>query len=675
MTLPLATFAVEWAWVALLLPLAGTVGIALGWRSLPGKAAGWVGSLVIGLSFLAGLATFFQLEEVPPEGRRLVGSAFEYIGTAGLAVDLAILVDPLSVFMVLVVTGVSFLIHVYSIAYLASDRGYARFFAYLNFFVFSMLLLVLAANFVLLIVGWAFVGAASYLLISFWYRRDTATRAGIKAFVINVIGDVGLVIAAFLILDQLGTLDYLGAFEAVKALPRDDGVLIAACLLLLVGAFAKSGQLPLHTWLPDAMEGPTPVSALIHAATMVTAGVYLIARCYPLFEHAPTAAAVGAIVGTLTLLFAATVALVQTDLKRIIAYSTISQIGYMILAVCAFAYSAGLFHLMTHAFFKALLFMGAGSVVSALGMTNESIDRMGGFRKAMPFTFATFTIGAAALAGLPLLSGFFSKDEVLAYTLHRGGLYTVLAICGYVAALLTAFYAFRMVFRVFFGEPVPEAKQLAEGELAHVSPRNPLTGEEEDTDVGFPGPEHHIAERSFSMKAAMAPLALLAVVAGFLAVPGLTAEVEHFLEPSFAGSEHLLDKPKPGEQVVELVIGGVLALIGVGAAYLVYVRRPGLAGSAQRRLSAVHSFLVHRWYFDELYDRVFVRPGRATGRFGRSVVERVLVQDAIVGGATSVVRAGTALARAIQTGYLRAYALALLVGVCALALYFLIASR
>jgi len=665
---------VSWGWVVLLLPLAGTIGIALGWRALPGRSAGWLGSVTVGLSFLAGIGMYLTLEELPHEERRLVGSAFRYIGTDTVDVDLAILADPLSTFMVLVVSGVSFLIHVYSVSYLGSDRGYARFFAYLNFFVFSMLLLVLAANFVLLIVGWAFVGAASYLLISFWYRRDTATSAGIKAFVINVIGDVALVVAAFLILNELGTLDYLGAFEAVREVPHDEGVLVATCLLLLVGAFAKSGQIPLHTWLPDAMEGPTPVSALIHAATMVTAGVYLIARCHPLFERAPTAAAIGAVIGTLTLVFAATVALVATDLKRIIAYSTISQIGYMVLGVTAFAYSAGLFHLMTHAFFKALLFMGAGSVVSALGMTNESIDRMGGFRKAMPFTFVTFTIGAAALASFPLLSGFFSKDEVIAYALHRGGIYSVLGIVAYAAALLTAFYAFRMVFRVFFGEPVPEAQQLAEGELAHVGPRNPLTGEEEDTDVGFPGPEHHIAEHSWSMKAPMAVLAVLAVVGGVVAIPGLTHGVETFLEPTFAESEFIADKPAPADQLKDLAIGGVLALLGIAAAYLVYIRRPGLARSARERLRPVHSFFAHKWYFDELYDRAFVRPSRGLGRFGRTTVERVLVQGAIVGGATGVVRAGTALARSIQTGYLRAYALLLLAGVCALALYFLIAS-
>ena len=291
-----------------------------------------------------------------------------------------------------------------------------------------MLLLVLAANFLLLIVGWAFVGAASYLLISFWYRRNTATAAGMKAFVINVIGDVGLVIGTFLLFDGTGALDYAGVFEkATQNFDTNDRQLVAACIMLLVGAFAKSAQLPLHTWLADAMEGPTPVSALIHAATMVTAGVYLIARMHPLFEHAPAAADVSAIIGTLTLLFAASVALVVTDLKRIIAYSTISQIGYMIVGVSVFAYSAGLFHLMTHAFFKALLFMGAGSVIGAMSGV-QNIDRMGGFRRVMPFTFVTFTIGALALAGFPGMSGFWSKDEVIGASFDRGGLDSFLAV-------------------------------------------------------------------------------------------------------------------------------------------------------------------------------------------------------------------------------------------------------
>src|SRR3989441_882196 len=318
--------------------------------------------------------------------------------------------------MILVVSGVSALIHLYSVAYMDSDRGYVRYFSYLNFFVFSMLLLVLAGNFVILIVGWAFVGFASYALISFWYRRRTATAAGIKAFVINVVGDVGLVLAAILIQKDTGALDFPGVFAgAPHVFSQDEPAIVVICLLILVGAFAKSAQLPLHTWLPDAMEGPTPVSALIHAATMVTAGVYIIARTHPLFELAPTAADISAFIGLATLIFAATVALVVTDLKRIIAYSTISQIGYMVVGVSIGAYGAGLFHLMTHAFFKALLFMGAGSVIGAMSGT-QAIDRMGGFRKAMPFTFATFTVGALALAGFPLMSGFFSKDEIIAFT-------------------------------------------------------------------------------------------------------------------------------------------------------------------------------------------------------------------------------------------------------------------
>src|SRR5687767_13375504 len=388
-----------YGWLVLGFPLLGSIVCGVLYRAVPARLIGWIGSAAIGLAFLAGLGAFYKLQDLPHEERSVVANAFDYANSAGIDAKLGILIDPLSVFMVLVGSGVSFLIHVYSTAYMGSDRGYSRFFSYLNFFVFSMLLLVLASNFVLLIVGWAFVGAASYLLISFWYRRSTATYAGIKAFVMNVIGDVGLVVGAFLLWDATGSLDYAGVFEgAQNAFVENDGQLVAACLCLLVGAFAKSAQFPLHTWLPDAMEGPTPVSALIHAATMVTAGVYLIARTHPLFELAPAAADVAAITGTVTLFVAATIALVVTDLKRVIAYSTMSQIGYMVLGVSAFAYGAGLFHLMTHAFFKALLFMGAGSVIAAMGGV-QSLDRMGGFRRAMPFTFITFAIGAIALAG------------------------------------------------------------------------------------------------------------------------------------------------------------------------------------------------------------------------------------------------------------------------------------
>src|SRR4051794_20648520 len=456
-----------WGWLVLAFPLVGMLVIALGWRWLAGRSAGWVGTAAIALSFASSVGALVSLLGREPEQRHVVSTAFDYANTVGVDAKLTILVDPLSVFMILVVSGVSALIHLYSVVYVDSDRGYNRFFAYLNYFVFSMLLLVLAGNFVVLIVGWAFVGAASYLLISFWYRRTTATAAGIKAFVINVIGDAGLVLGTFFIFKHTHTLDFLGTFaKAERVFGHNSGDLVAGCVLLLVGAFAKSAQIPLHTWLPDAMEGPTPVSALIHAATMVTAGVYLIARMHPLFEQAPAAADVGAIVGCTTLIVTATIGLAVTDIKRVIAYSTMSQIGYMIMAVSSGAYVAGLFHLYTHAFFKALLFMAAGSLIAAMAGV-QSLDRMSGFRRAMPFTFATFMAGGLALAAFPGFSGFFSKDEILATIGHRGGWHWALYVLGYVGALLTAIYTFRMIFRAFFGEPCPEARELDEGHLHH----------------------------------------------------------------------------------------------------------------------------------------------------------------------------------------------------------------
>src|SRR3954449_9771081 len=489
--------ATAWCWRVVLFPLLGSIVIALGFRALPQKAAGAIGTLAIALSFACGVAALISLLGESPEARHHASSLWDYASVAGLDVKLGIFVDPLSVFMVLVVTGVSTLIHLYSFGYMQSDQGYHRFFSYLNFFVFSMLLLVLAGNFVLLIVGWAFVGFASYALISFRYRRTTATRAGMKAFVINVVGDIGLVLAAFLIFRELGTFEYSEVFaKAPEVFSTNEWTITAICLLLLVGAFAKSAQLPFHTWLPDAMEGPTPVSSLIHAATMVTAGVYLIARTHMLFVLAPTAADIAAFVGLATLLVAGTIALVMTDLKRAIAYSTMSQIGYMVVGVSIGAYGAGMFHLMTHAFFKALLFMAAGSIISAMA-NKQNIDEMSGFGRAMPYTAATLIIGSLALSGFPGTSGFFSKDEILGFADDRGGIYTLMAVLGYVGAFMTAVYSFRLVFRVLPGTPCKEAQELEDtGHVVHADPVNPATGEQEDTDVGFPGPEHHIAEQA-----------------------------------------------------------------------------------------------------------------------------------------------------------------------------------
>src|SRR6476469_4922004 len=526
------------AWLILLFPLVGTIVIGLGYKVWSARLVGAIGTLAIGAAFVCAVLTTISLQDRGEEQRQVVFTAWDYVVTVGVDAKLAILVDPLSVFMALVVTGVSMLIHLYSVAYLSGDRGYARFFAYLNFFVFSMLVLVLASNFLLFIVGWSFVGAASYLLVSFWYRRTTATAAGIKAFVINVLGDVGLVLGTFFIFKHSGTVDFLGTFaNAGNDFTKGNADLTAGCILLLVGAFAKSAQIPLHTWLPDAMEGPTPVSALIHAATMVTAGVYLIARMHTLFELAPAAQDVGAVIGAATLLIAGTIGLAVTDIKRVIAYSTMSQIGYMIMGVSVGAYAAGMFHLMTHAFFKALLFMGAGSVIGAMA-GEQSLEKMGGFRKVMPFTYGCFIVGGLALSGVPPFSGFFSKDEILLVTAERGGWHWALYVIGYLGAFLTAVYTFRMIFRAFHGDPVPEALELEHGHLAHHDiPTNPATGEEEDIEVGFPGPDHHIAEREPGMKVAMVVLAIGAAVLGVLQIPGVTSAEHRFLEPTFADSQ------------------------------------------------------------------------------------------------------------------------------------------
>jgi NADH-quinone oxidoreductase subunit L len=663
-------------WLVLLFPIAGATLIGLTFKALPQRAHGAIGTLSIALSFVASVLIFTKLQALGHEERQIVAVAWDYAKGAGIDAQLSILIDPLSCMMILVVSGVSTLIHLYSVAYMRSDRGYSRFFAYLNFFVFSMLLLVLAANFFLLIVGWAFVGAASYMLISFWYRRTTATTAGIKAFVINVAGDVGLVLGTFFIFRGTGTLDFLKTFDAIgQAFTVNQGSLVAGCILLLVGAFAKSAQVPLHTWLPDAMEGPTPVSALIHAATMVTAGVYLIARMHPLFEQAPAAADVGAIVGCLTLLIAATIALVVTDLKRVIAYSTMSQIGYMVMAVSSAAYAAGMFHLMTHAFFKALLFMAAGSVIAAMAGVQD-LDRMGGFRRAMPFTFGCMLVGGLALSGFPPFSGFFSKDEIIALELARGDWHVVLGVLGYLGSLLTGIYTFRMIFRAFFGEPSPEARELEEGHLHHAEVHaNPATGEVEDTDVGFPGPDHHIAEREWPMKVAMGTLAVLAIVAGAVQIPKVTDGMHTFLEPTFADSTlyaHL--EPSGTLTWVGLLVGIVVSATGIFVAYTLYVRRPEIPARLQARFAPLHRLFVNKWYFDEAIDLLIVRPWAWAGRFARNTVERVVVNGALVGGAGGIVRAASAGVRTIQSGYLRYYAALLLVGLTGLGAYFLISA-
>jgi NADH-quinone oxidoreductase subunit L len=665
-----------YGWLVLAFPLLGCLINAVAFKRLPGRAAGWIGTAAIFLAFLAALGALISLQGHSPEHRQLVSSLWNYASTAGIDAQMSILVDPLSVFMILTVTGVSTLIHLYSISYMEGDEGFVRYFSYLNFFVFSMLLLVLAGNFVLLIAGWAFVGAASYLLISFWYRRTTATKAGIKAFVINVVGDVGLVLGTYFIFKHTGSLDLLKTFHATEAGAfghgTNNGDLVAGCLMLLVGAFAKSAQIPLHTWLPDAMEGPTPVSSLIHAATMVTAGVYLIARMHPLFELAPAAQDVGAVIGAVTLLVAGTIGLAQTDIKRVIAYSTMSQIGYMIMGVSVGAYAAGLFHLMTHAFFKALLFMAAGSIIGAMG-GEQSLEKMGGFKKAMPFTYGCFIIGGLALSGVPPFSGFFSKDEILLVTGERGGWHWALYVAGYIGAVLTAIYTFRMIFRAFHGEPVTEARELEEGHLHHAEhPTNPANGEIEDTEVGFPGPNHAIAERALPMRVAMGILALGAVGAGLVQIPKVDFVIDDFLKPSFATSKLYEPHTKDGLLAFGLALGTLLGLAGIAIAYRIWVAKPGTSEAIRKRFKPLYELFVNKWYFDELIDAAIVRPAAAAGAFARDVFERRVIDETLIGGTIGVVRAGSAAVRAVQSGFVRYYAALLLLGVTAVGLYFLL---
>ena len=670
-------------WLVLACPLAGMLTIALLGKKLSPRAAGTIGTLAIALAFVFAVLTLIKLQALPHDARVETTSLWDLVNVDGVKIQLGLYIDPLSTFMILVVTGVSTLIHLYSAGYMQTDEGYVRYFSYLNFFVFSMLLLVLAGNMVLLIIGWAFVGAASYMLVSYWYRRDTATAAGIKAFVINVVGDIGLVLGTLFLFKTMGVLDYGQLFSgAHTAFEKDAPELVIAMLLILVGAFAKSAQIPFQTWLPDAMEGPTPVSSLIHAATMVTAGVYLIGRLHVLFEWAPTAAAVGAIVGALTLLIAGSIGLVMTDLKRVIAYSTMSQIGYMIMGVSAAAYVGGFFHMMTHAFFKALLFMAAGSIISAMG-GNQSLNNMSGFRKALPFTFGCFLAGGFALSAFPLFSGFFSKDTLLFEVGARGGWYWGLYVAGYIGAAFTVFYTWRMIFRAFWGQPCEQAQVVIEtGHAYHPAEHtNPHTGDEddpstqevEDSEVGFPGKEHKYAETTWQMRYAMIPLAILAVVAGLIQLPfGITNVLSSFLEPTFANTIVDYEPDYSGLEAFGLILSSVIAIVSLACAYWIWVRKPGTSAAIQARLPWLHKLFINKWYFDQFYSIFVVRPVVWIGQWAQDSFERVVINGALIGGTSGLVKAGSAAVRAFQTGLIRAYAALVIGGLSVVLLYFLV---
>jgi NADH-quinone oxidoreductase subunit L len=626
------------AWVCLASPLAGALLVTLAGTRISRRLAAYLSTLSVFVAAVAGAVSFFVALSHESEERREVSVAWTWLTAGDLRVELSILVDPLSILMMLIVAGVGFLIVAYSIGYMDGEDEERRYFAYMALFVFSMLLLVLAGNFLILLAGWGLVGLSSYLLIGFHHERPSAIAAAKKAFIMNAFGDATVALALFLLIAKTGTLDYLASFELAGELSSTVATLVA--LGLLGGAVAKSAQIPLHTWLPDAMEGPTPVSALIHAATMVTAGVYMVARLYPMFETADFVQNLAAGLGALTLLVAGLIALVQVDIKRVIAYSTMSQIGYMFVGVGIGAYTSGMFHLMTHAFFKALLFLGAGIVIHALA-GEQDIRRMGGLKQLMPRTWLAMLVGGLALAGMIPFSGFFSKDAILASTLAREDWWGYLLFAlGLVGALLTGLYTFRMLFVVFLGEP-----------SAFVREHLHLHG-------GKEGP--------FSMTSTVAVLTFLAVVGGLIQIPGLWHLLEDFLNPAAFGREELsLVHPSELQDWVTSAIAVSVGLAGIGIAWVLYgaKRRP-----VPRQPQVQHA-LEHKLYFDEAYDLVFYRPAAWVAIALTRWVERPLIAGSLTGLAGGVRLLGGRLGQ-VQTGYLRNYALAIAGGVAVLALVF-----
>ncbi len=657
-------------WLIPLLPFLGFLLNGLLGRHLPKALVSTIALLFTAapLALVAGIALRFSSLTLPYIERTAMPWIITSTATSTFRADFAFLLDPLTLVMLLVVTGVGFLIHIYSVSYMAHEEGYWRYFAYLNLFMFFMLTLVLAENFLLMFVGWEGVGLASYLLIGFYFLRESAASAGIKAFLLNRIGDFGFLLAMFLMIAHFGSLSYNRVFAAIAEHPQmQGGFLTAIALLLLLGATGKSAQIPLYVWLPDAMEGPTPVSALIHAATMVTAGVYMIVRSHTLFDRSPFALGVVAVIGAATALFAATVAMVQTDIKRVLAYSTISQLGYMFLACGAAAYSAAIFHLVTHAFFKGLLFLAAGAVIHSLG-GQQDLRAMGGLRKTIPITFWTMSAGVFAIAGLPPFSGFFSKDAILYQTFLSPTAGPILWFVGLVTVLLTAFYMFRLWYLTFF------AASRAEG-----------------------GHEHP-HESPWVMLVPLILLGVLSVGGGWIGIPsalGGSGHFAHFLDPvlaappspSYEETRITMDeqgvaraaaastpqapaRPAGNDNQERLfsVLSVIMALAGWFMADLLYRRKPGMAGQLAQRAGGAYELLVNKYWIDQLYNALIVVPLLFLTRY----LLWGAVDSGIINGsgsaAAGTVRGLGALVQRVQSGNIRSYAGWLAIGAAALLL-------
>jgi NADH-quinone oxidoreductase subunit L len=624
-------------WLIPVLPFVGFLLNGLLGRRLPNAVVSAIALLFTAapLVMVLNIALHFSSLTLP----HLEWFTTPWIATGTFRADFDFLLDPLSLVMLLIVTGVGFLIHIYSVGYMAHEEGFWRYFAYLNLFMFFMLTLVLAENFLLMFVGWEGVGLASYLLIGFYFQRESAVEAGKKAFVLNRVGDFGFLLAMFLMIAHFGSLSYVRVFGAIADHPQmQGGFLTAIALLLVLGATGKSAQIPLYVWLPDAMEGPTPVSALIHAATMVTAGVYMVVRSHVLFDRSPFALGVIAIIGAATALFAATVGMVQTDIKRVLAYSTISQLGYMFLACGAAAYSAAIFHLVTHAFFKALLFLAAGSVIHAMG-GQQDMRAMGGLRKTIPITFWTMSAGVFAISGLPPFSGFFSKDAILYQAFLSPTAGPILWFVGLVTALLTAFYMFRLWYLTFFGES-----------RSH--------------DV-------HPHESPWPMWLPLAILAVLALAGGWIGIPralGGGDQFAKFLEPVVKSSVLVTPEGTVNQERLFSVLSVVMALIGWFVADLFYRRKPGMADRVVARIGGLYGLLVNKYWIDQVYNAVIVAPLLFASRYLLwGAFDRGLVNG---GGSMAAggVRGLGALVQRVQSGNIRSYAGWLALGAAALLL-------
>jgi NADH-quinone oxidoreductase subunit L len=634
----------NYLWIIPALPLLGSVLNGLLGAKWPNKAVNTVAVGSTGLSFLAAIEAVREFLQLPPEQIPYVKPFFTWITAGTFRAGFDLQLDHLTVVMLMVVTGVGWLIHIYSMGYMAHEGGYYRFFSYLNLFMFFMLILVLAANYVLLFVGWEGVGLSSYLLIGFYFLRKSAADAGKKAFIVNRMGDFGFMLGMFLLYRAFGALDFKTLFDSQHAAgwPPDAmghlGTLTIASLLLFMGACGKSAQLPLYVWLPDAMEGPTPVSALIHAATMVTAGVYVVARSHVLFTHAPTAMLVVAIVGCATAVFAATLGLVQTDIKRVLAYSTVSQLGYMFLACGVGAFTAGIFHLMTHAFFKALLFLAAGSVIHAMG-GEQDMRHMGGLSKKIRWTYLTMLTATLAIAGFPPFAGFFSKDSILLNAFQSGHGGHILYGLGLFTALLTSFYMFRLIFLTFHGKPRFDEHKV------------------------------HVHESPKSMLVPLMILAVLSLVGGWMAAPAFWGQPDYFtkfLEPVFAtgtageatateAAAHALETPLA-------IVAVITALVGLGIAFWLYIRQPGKPEALAKSLRGMYTTLLNKYYVDELYAAIIVKP---LLWISRNVLWQTVDVRVIDGTVNGIARGATEVGdgvRHAQSGNTRSYAVWVVIG-------------